>query len=198
MAREEVGRWTKVFSPEFNAVVVHASLLPDGNVLYWGRRENPKAAILTKESLDEHFTKAYVWTPPTWVAPIWDVPTKKFKESNDTPISGKSAPTANDPLPLNWNGDTKEKVNLFCSGHCFLPDGKLLIVGGHEKDFHGITQACTYDFRSKRFEASTAMKRGRWYPSALPLPEGGALVLSGSVTAYNENRDQQHPRDLAS
>ena len=123
----------------------------------------PRPAILTPESLNEHFTKAYVWTPPTWVAPVWDDPTKKFKESNDTPISGKSNPTLNEPLPLNWNKNPKEKVNLFCSGHCFLPDGRLLIVGGHISDNTGSNQACTYDYQSNMFKASVELNGGRWY-----------------------------------
>jgi galactose oxidase len=75
-------------------------------------------------------------------------------------------------------------VNLFCSGHCFLPDGKLLIVGGHDRDGVGIEQACTYDFQTNQFKASTPMDKGRWYPSALPLPDGRVLVLSGSKTGF--------------
>jgi galactose oxidase len=68
MAREVIGRWTNVFSPEFNAVVVHASLLPNGKVLYWGRRPNPKAE--RPEKLDQHLTKAYVWDPPMGCSPL--------------------------------------------------------------------------------------------------------------------------------
>jgi galactose oxidase len=29
------------------------------------------------------------------------------------------------------------KVNLFCNGHTFLPDGRLLVVGGHKADRDG-------------------------------------------------------------
>src|SRR5262245_28775348 len=27
---------------------------------------------------------------------------------------------------------------LFCAGHDFLPDGRLLVAGGHISDFHGL------------------------------------------------------------
>ena len=193
MTREEKGRWTDVFNPEFNGVVVHASLLPDCTVLYWGRRRNPKAD--PPESLNQTFTTAFVWVPPTWVAPPWDPSTKKFGESKSTPISGKSTPAnigrawdpskmalkpAPDPPlgPLNVGG--QETVNLFCSGHCFLPDGNLLVVGGHIQDAWGLRQTCIYNYQAKEFRSQTEMTNGRWYPSALPLPDGRVLAISGT------------------
>ena len=185
MAKEIVGRWTDVVSPEFNAVMVHASLLPDRTVLYWGRRQNPQAK--PPQSLDEHFTQAFVWTPPTWVAPPWNASTQKFDDKKSDPISGQSVATPNQPTPLNWNGNPKEKVSLFCSGHCFLPDGKLLVVGGHIKDGFGVNQACTYDYNTKLWspQIDPPMRSGRWYPSVLPLPDGRALVISGSEQFYS-------------
>ena len=193
MTREEKGRWTDVFKPEFNGVVVHASLLPNGKILYWGRRRNPKAQ--PPESLDQHSTAAFVWDPPTWVAPPWDLSTKKFGESKSTPISGESKPAnkgraldpstktlkpAPDPPlgPLNVSG--QETVNLFCSAHCFLPDGNLIVVGGHIKDSWGLRQTSIYDYQANEFRSQTEMNNGRWYPSALPLPDGRVLAISGT------------------
>jgi galactose oxidase len=180
MAREVVGRWTELFKPEFNTVAVHASLLPNGKVLYWGRRQNPKANTL--ESLDEHFTKAFVWDPPKWVAPVWDPSTGKFGESKPTAISGQSIPTKNEPV---GKKDGKP-VNLFCSGHCFLPDGNLLVVGGHLKDTWGVNEACIYNPITNEFTPQTEMNNGRWYPSALPLPDGRVLSISGCFNFVDE------------
>jgi hypothetical protein len=53
------------------------------------------------------------------------------KPNDKTP--GLSQSTTNQPFAV----DGKTTVNLFCGGHCFLPDGKLLIVGGHELDSKG-------------------------------------------------------------
>ena len=52
---------------------------------------------------------------------------------------------ANPPKP-GWN--------LFCSGHTFLPDGRLFVVGGHLSDFHGSPQAAIYDPVANTWTAS--------------------------------------------
>ncbi len=185
MAKEVVGQWTELFKPEFNTVAVHASLLPNGKILYWGRRQNPKANTL--ESLDEQFTRAFVWTPAMWVAPSWNASKGKFEDRKPTAISGQSIPTKNEPV---GKKDGKP-VNLFCSGHCFLPDGNLLIVGGHLKDSWGSKQACVYNPITNEFIPQTEMNNGRWYPSALPLPDGSVLSISGSFHFVDEKGQDQ-------
>jgi hypothetical protein len=94
------------------------------------------------------------------------------------PRTGELAPT---PQPTRLSG---AKVNLFCSGHTFLPDGRLLVVGGHVTDGDGLDQACLYDYRSNSWTALPVMNARRWYPTATALPDGTVLVSSGS---YKEN-----------
>ena len=162
MAKEVEGQWSDLF--DLSNVAVHASLLYTGQVLYWGRRANPKGVdpknpgMTAPSTLNESSTKAFLWDPST----------------------KKSEPIAKEPL-----GSANQTVNLFCSGHCFLPDGTLLIVGGHlEKDGKGVNQACIFDPHEKQFTALPPMLAGRWYPSALTLPDGRALVISGSQENY--------------
>jgi galactose oxidase len=82
-------------------------------------------------------------------------------------------------------------VNLFCSGHTFLPDGRLLVVGGHKADGDGISQASLYDSTTNQWTASAPMTTPvgqevrRWYPTATTLPNGSVLVLSGSYKDPN-------------
>jgi hypothetical protein len=142
-------------------VAIHAHLLPTGKVLYWGRRSVPGGPSFA--SLNEHFCSTFLWDPAT----------------------GKSEPTAQVPRLENGEG-----VNLFCSGHSFLPDGRLLVVGGHLFDSEGVDQACIYDPVADTWTALPRMNNGRWYPSALTLPEGGVLAISGS---FAQGRPQPPP-----
>ncbi|KAI9686795.1 MAG: hypothetical protein M1822_002855 [Bathelium mastoideum] len=151
MAFSVVGQWGSLF--ELETVAVHASLLPNGKVLYWGRRSNPHDT--TRDSLNEHFTKSFLWDP----------------------FTGASKATATQPKLF---GPGAKDVNLFCSGHSFQPDGSLLIVGGHLEDTKGVNQSCIYNPLADTWSAKRPMNEGRWYPSALTLPDGSVLSLSGT------------------
>lgn len=45
-------------------------------------------------------------------------------------------------VPKDAKDSRESKINIFCSGHCLLPDGNLFVVGGHVKDVEGLQQAC--------------------------------------------------------
>ena len=97
-------------------------------------------------------------------------------------------------------------ANLFCSGHCYLPDGTLLVTGGHddlghgsgsavgsgEHDGFGLATAFRFVASSQKWIALPKMKAGRWYPTNTVLANGDVLVVSGSVsrtqaTGYVQN-----------
>jgi galactose oxidase len=150
-APDKVGQWGNTFN--LLNVPVHASLLPTGKVLYWGRRWNfdandtmPTAMTISNLDMNQQTTKTFLWTPP------------KMDDKND--LTGRSAPTATQPKTL-----ANQDVNLFCSGHAFQPDGTLLVVGGHHlQDSHGANQACVYDAFKDTWTAKPLMNNGRWYP----------------------------------
>jgi hypothetical protein len=100
------------------------------------------------------------------------------------------------------NPDIKENPtlgrNLFCSGHCFLPDGRLLVAGGQSTvsppytygilSFFGILQLFTkgadhdihvFDPQTQTWNFPTSMPTARWYPTCVTLPDGRALIVSG-------------------
>jgi hypothetical protein len=141
------------WSKSFNLdnVAIHAHLLPTGKVLYWGRRKEFGSPVFA--TLNDHACQTYVWDPAT----------------------GVSTPTKNQPVLKDGT-----PVNLFCSGHTFLADGRLMVVGGHLFDSQGVNQSCIYDPATGTWTAEALMNNGRWYPSAITLPDGGVLVLSGS------------------
>ena len=78
-------------------------------------------------------------------------------------------------------------INLFCAGHAFLPDGRLLVMGGHESDGGGIDQACLYDPVENTWTPTAPMNNGRWYPTAVTLPDGRILVMGGSYKPAGGN-----------
>ena len=71
---------------------------------------------------------------------------------------------------------------LFCSGHTFLADGRLLVAGGHDEvngNGWGLTQASIFDGTS--WVATGRMNFGRWYPTLISLANGDVVALSGSI-----------------
>ena len=75
----------------------------------------------------------------------------------------------------------KAGANIFCSGHAFLPDGRLLVGGGHVSNYAGIPNAYTYNPFTNNWTRLPDMNNGRWYPTGTTLPNGDALILSGWI-----------------
>ena len=150
------GQWSEVI-PLPN-VPIHTHVLPTGKILFWGRRNPP--ATPDFNSLNQRATTSYLWDP-----------------QNPQAVA---LPTSNSPTDLQGNS-----INVFCSGHAFLPDGRLLVAGGHLFDGLGINAASIYDPAKDRWTALQAMNEGRWYPTAVTLPDGTVLVLSGSFPTGN-------------
>lgn len=72
-------------------------------------------------------------------------------------------------------------LNVYCTGHSFLPDGKLLITGGHRGQYLGEKETLLYDYATNTFTLGPDMNLPRWYPSNVTLPSGDALVASGTI-----------------
>jgi hypothetical protein len=68
---------------------------------------------------------------------------------------------------------------LFCAGHDFLPDGRLLVTGGHLDFDHGLPNTNIFDPATGSWEVAPVMARGRWYPTNTTLPNGNVLTLAG-------------------
>lgn len=168
------GQWGPVLT--FPNVPIHVHVLPDGRVLMWGRRPAGSS------DLNDQHCIPFVWDPAD---PI---------EDGDA----TTAKTVNTCQPTKKDGTI---VNLFCSGHTFLPDGRLLVAGGHIRDGFGQNQTSIYNYAGGApggpgtWEPSDIMNDGRWYPTVTTLPDGRALVLSGSfgddkaVDANTENNN---------
>ncbi|MBW8878653.1 MAG: DUF1929 domain-containing protein [Acidobacteria bacterium] len=74
--------------------------------------------------------------------------------------------------------------DLFCSGHSFLDDGKLLVTGGHINDGVGEIKASLYNPVTNSWSQLGNMNAGRWYPTNTTLASGDALVLAGTSMGF--------------
>ncbi len=68
---------------------------------------------------------------------------------------------------------------LFCSGHDYLPDGRLVVAGGHISSSRGLPNSNIFDWRTNTWTAGPVMAQGRWYPTNTTLPNGEVLTMAG-------------------
>jgi hypothetical protein len=90
--------------------------------------------------------------------------------------------------PQIWDPATNEftptppiSYDLFCAGHSFLPDGRLLFTGGHHGDYIGWPYASVYDPFTNTWSPGPDMNAGRWYPTNTTLSNGDILVTTGDI-----------------
>ena len=73
---------------------------------------------------------------------------------------------------------------LFCAGHTLMPDGRLMVSGGHHMDDAGIKT--TYFFSTNGTpQQGPDMANGRWYPTVTVLEDGRVLTMAGRNEAGN-------------
>lgn len=70
-------------------------------------------------------------------------------------------------------------TDVFCAGHAFLADGRLLVAGGHISDNHGLPDANLFDAAAGEWTPVASMAHGRWYPTTTTLADGRLLALAG-------------------
>lgn len=88
--------------------------------------------------------------------------------------------------------------DIFCGGNTQLADGRILVAGGdtfeglrHDDGFfQGIPDTHIFDPVSETWTRVGDMRRGRWYPTAITMPDGRVLVFTGrDETGLARNRD---------
>jgi len=93
-----------------------------------------------------------------------------------------------DPTPRLWDPESgaitttpPAPYQVFCGGHTFLADGRLLVAGGHISDFIGESRAAVYDPFNNSWALLPSMLTGRWYPSCTTLSDGSVFVEAGTI-----------------
>jgi hypothetical protein len=86
-----------------------------------------------------------------------------------------------DPATNAYVGPQAYAEDLFCSGHTFLPDGRLLVAGGAPQFFMASTHV--FDPAAESWTKLTGhdMAHGRWYPTLVPLADGRVFAASGRI-----------------
>lgn len=81
--------------------------------------------------------------------------------------------------------------DIFCVGHAFLPDGKLMIAGGTFQydgifgkpfpliPFWGLEHTYIFDPENLSWTRVKNMRHGRWYPTCVMLPNGKIAIFAG-------------------
>lgn len=160
-------------------VPVHISLLPDGRLLYWGRDKTNEPGNPARDGLDVTGYSNTYWLDPLYL----DHPNYTTTKLNTT-------------------------TNLFCAGHTFLPDGRLLVTGGHRRadstpsaslppgaEFReglGDRGINIFNYKTDEWNRQAEMDFGRWYPFNVTLGTGETLIMAG--TYWSNEGESQAPR----
>lgn len=124
-----------------------------------------------------------------WTAPVnWPLvaihkvllPTNRLLVWDDHPLEGGGGSARLWDIATEQFTAVPTNDNLFCAGHCLLPDGRVLVVGGQVSTFAGLPDINLFDPFTESWAAGVNMSFGRWYPAATTLADGRIVVLTGA------------------
>lgn len=90
-----------------------------------------------------------------------------------------------DPTTGALRSDIPTPYDLFCSGHAFLPDGRLLVAGGtsaYSTDttpYEGEKRVRIFDPATETYQNAPSMAIGRWYPTVVSRANGSLVTVAG-------------------
>ncbi|HUR02460.1 MAG TPA: Ig-like domain-containing protein [Nonomuraea sp.] len=121
------------------------------------------------------------WSP-VLPSPVIQVHSHLLRDGKVLSWGLQGAPQLWDPATGNFTAVPSPSL-LFCTGHAFLADGRLLVAGGHLSNGHGLPNTNIFDATTGSWQTAAPMAQGRWYPTTTTLPNGEVLVLTGQDTA---------------
>jgi hypothetical protein len=69
---------------------------------------------------------------------------------------------------------------MFCSGHSWLPDGRLLVSGGGSGNGLGHFNTDIFDPATASWVIGPDMAYARWYPTVTTMPNGEVVTMGGA------------------
>jgi hypothetical protein len=205
------GRWTPAgpngTELDLNIVAIHAALMSrpgNSDIVMWStpRMRDPKGHVKP----DPARTGQWQWQWQWWKFQLNDVEARVLDigahKTSDTPLPKITSDALDEPR-------TPRVDNIFCAGAAHLPNGNLLVVGGHLalKQFKGIdirqdnnqitdnaNHLYIYDASRRTWrKLNLQLTPSRWYPTVTALPDGRMLIASGSnaMLEGNENDNSE-------
>lgn len=74
-------------------------------------------------------------------------------------------------------------LDIFCSAHINMADGRVLVIGGASPTAQSIPSTTIFDPATNTWSRGADMHSPRWYPTATELGDGRVVVISGQDTA---------------
>ncbi len=164
------------------------SVLPNGRIVYWNALEGT-------ERIERSLITDYGSVALNDQTRVLNISANPFAWSVPEPSDGGANPGGydNGPIVPGGNGETNNDGALFCSDHAFLPDGRVIAVGGTAYyqdpeiadtgigvvELEGLRNARIYNPATNRWSQTGSMEVGRWYPSLVTLGNGKLFVASG-------------------
>ena len=87
-----------------------------------------------------------------------------------------------DPVANSYT-ETDAPDSIFCSGNAFLPDGRVITVGGYgslKGGALGIKDTSVFDPATSSWSRVADMHLDRWYPTLTELSDGRYVAISGN------------------
>jgi Domain of unknown function (DUF1929) len=96
-----------------------------------------------------------------------------------------------DPSTDTLRSNIATPYDMFCAGHAFLPDGRLLVVGGTTAygdtangiPYKGDKRVRIFDPVTETYQNAPSMAIGRWYPTVVSRADGTLVAVAG----FDEN-----------
>ncbi len=77
--------------------------------------------------------------------------------------------------------------SVFCAGQILLPNGKVMLVGGHLlQDDNGLVYTNIFDPISETWIRAGDMAQARWYPTLTELSDGRMVVMGGTISRVHQ------------
>lgn len=177
------GLWEPV-KYHFRHLPVHLALLHTGKVLAFGGSGNDETR------LDSPYP-AEVFEPDG----LEEIDQNSRLEDTSKKASRKVEAMRHTQEPRVYEIPTEVDGDIFCSGHAFLPDGRLVVAGGTYKydgkllgfsipPFSGLDHSYTFEPMKSQWKKASRMKNGRWYPTCILLPDGRVMVMAGLSKSF--------------